>query len=149
MEWRIHQVDVKIAFLTWVIMGEVYIEQEQGFEVHERESHVCKLQKALYKLNQEPGPWYFNIDGYLLRLGFTKSDVDSKLYYAPVDSEMFILVFYVYVGILTIFENIAWMCKEEFDLDFEMKEISFMHYISSIRPYSLHLMLLAQEFISQ
>jgi hypothetical protein len=57
MRWRIHQMDVKTTFLN-VIIEEVYIEQPQGFEVHGRESHVCRLKKALYELKQAPRPWY-------------------------------------------------------------------------------------------
>jgi hypothetical protein len=41
MGWRIHQMDVKTAFLNGVI-EEVYIEQPQSFEVHGMESHVCR-----------------------------------------------------------------------------------------------------------
>jgi hypothetical protein len=43
MRWRIHQMDVKTTFLNEIIEEEVYIEKPQGFEVHERESHVCRL----------------------------------------------------------------------------------------------------------
>jgi hypothetical protein len=50
MGWKIHQRDVKIAFLNGLIHEEVYIEQPLGFEVHVRESHVCKLKKTLYGL---------------------------------------------------------------------------------------------------
>lgn len=44
--------DVKTAFLNGVIEEEVYIEQPEGFELHGRESHVCRLKKALYRLKQ-------------------------------------------------------------------------------------------------
>ena len=65
MGWQIHQMDVKTAFLNGIIQEEVYIEQPQGFEMHGRESHVCKLKKALYGLKQAPRPWYSRIDTYL------------------------------------------------------------------------------------
>jgi hypothetical protein len=39
--------DVKMAFQNRVIEEELYIEQPQGFEVHGRDSHVCRLKKAL------------------------------------------------------------------------------------------------------
>ena len=65
MGWSIHQMDVKKSFLKGVLEEEVYIEQPQGFEVHGRESHVCKLKKALYGLKQAPRDWYSRIDAYL------------------------------------------------------------------------------------
>jgi hypothetical protein len=73
MKWKLHQMDVKIAFLNGVIKEEVYIEQPKGFEVEYRKSHVCKLKKALYGLKQAPRAWYGRIHSFLTRLGFTKS----------------------------------------------------------------------------
>ena len=79
-----HQMDVKTAFLNGFIQEEVYIEQPQGFEVHGKESHVCRLKKALYGLKQAPRAWYSRIDMYLQELGFTKSDADPNLYFIVV-----------------------------------------------------------------
>ena len=50
MKWKIHQMDVKIAFLNGVVEEEVYVEQPLRFETHDRETHVCKLKKVLYGL---------------------------------------------------------------------------------------------------
>ena len=41
IKWKMHQMDVKTAFLNAVIEEEVYIEQPLGFEVEDRKSHVC------------------------------------------------------------------------------------------------------------
>lgn len=73
--------DVKTTFLNGMIEEEVYIEQTQSFEVHGKESHICRVKKALYRLKQGPRAWYSKIDGYLLSMGFTKSETSPNLYY--------------------------------------------------------------------
>ena len=50
--WKIHQIDVKTAFLYEFIEGEVYVRQPTGFDNQSRQ--VCKLQRALYSLKQSP-----------------------------------------------------------------------------------------------
>jgi hypothetical protein len=50
MGWELHQMDVKKTFLNGEIGEEIYIKQPDGFIIHEKESHVCRLKKALYGL---------------------------------------------------------------------------------------------------
>ena len=73
--------DVKTAFLNGVVEEEVYVEKPLFFETHDKYSHVCRLKKSLYGLKQAPKTWYDIIDSFLSSLGFTKSKVDSSLYY--------------------------------------------------------------------
>ena len=87
--------DVKTAFLNGIIQEEIYVEQPQGFEIHERESHVCRLKKALYGLKQAPRAWYSMIDSYLLSMGFQKSEVDPNLYFIMVGDDPLVLLLYV------------------------------------------------------
>jgi hypothetical protein len=95
MGWSLHQMDVNTSFLNGAIEEEVYIEQPQGFEVHPRDTHVCRLKKALYGLKQAPRVWYAKIDNYLIRLGFSKSHADPNLYYKVVNNALVILLLYV------------------------------------------------------
>jgi len=46
--FRLHQMDVKSAFLNGYIDEEVYASQPLGFEDHNNPDHVFKLKKALY-----------------------------------------------------------------------------------------------------
>jgi hypothetical protein len=71
--------DVKTTFVNGEIEEEIYIEQPDGFVIHEKESHVCRLKKALYGLKKAPRAWYARIDGHLMSLGFNKSVVDSPV----------------------------------------------------------------------
>ena len=73
--------DVRKTLLNGKIEQEVFVEQPNGFVLHNKGSHVCKLRKALYGLKQAPRVWYDKIDGFLKSLGFYKSDVDANLYF--------------------------------------------------------------------
>jgi hypothetical protein len=135
MGWRIHQMDVKTTFLNGVIEEEVYIEKPQGFEVHGRESHVCRLKKALYGLKQAPRAWYSRIDGYLQSMGFTKSEADPNLYLIQVGEDPLILVLYVDDLFLTGAEKLIASCKRDLASEFEMKDIGLMHYFLGLEVW--------------
>ena len=93
--WKLHQMDVKTAFLNGEVEQEVYIEQPEGFVTHDKISHVCKLKKALYGLKQAPRAWYGRIDIFLQSLGFSKSIADPNLYIKIIQNHPVILVLYV------------------------------------------------------
>jgi hypothetical protein len=95
--------------------------------IHEKASHVYRLEKALYGLKHAPRAWYDKIHGYLMSLGFKKSVVDPKLYYHIVCEDFFILVLYVDELFLTSSESIIVECKNALDSEFKMKYLVMMH----------------------
>jgi hypothetical protein len=119
--------DVKTTFLNGEIEEEFYIEKSDGFVIHEKASHVYRLEKALYGLKHAPRAWYDKIRGYLLSLGFKKSVVDPKLYYHIVGEEFFILFLYVDELFLMNSESIIVECKNALDSEFEIKYLGMMH----------------------
>jgi hypothetical protein len=135
MKWKLHQMDVKTAFLNGVIEEEVYIEQPQGFEVEDRKTHVCKLKKALYRLKQAPRAWYGRIDSFLTSLGFTKSKVDSNLYFKVMNDEPVILLLYVDNLFLTGEEKLIIDCKKKLAAEFETKDLGQMHYFLGLEVW--------------
>jgi hypothetical protein len=54
MGYRVHHMDVKTTFINGDIEEEVYIEQLDGFVIHEKEYHVCRLKMSLYGLKKPP-----------------------------------------------------------------------------------------------
>jgi hypothetical protein len=135
MKWKLHQMDMKNAFLNGVIEEEVYIEQPQGFEVEDRKTHVCKLKKAMYGLKQAPRSWYGRIDIFLTSLGFTKSKVDSNLYFKVMNDESVIFLLYVDDLFLTGEENLITECKKKLVAEFEMKYLGLMHYFLGLEVW--------------
>jgi len=135
MGWKIHQMDVKTAFLNGLIEEEVYIEQPEGFETFDRESHVCRLKRALYGLKQASRAWYTRIDNYFTGLGFTKSEADANLYHIVVEGKLLIIVLYVDDLILTGDEQLIRSCKEDLAREFEMKDMGLMHYFLGLEVW--------------
>jgi hypothetical protein len=63
------------------IEKEVFVEQPDGFILHNKGTQVCKLRKSLYGLKQAPIVWYDKIDVFLKILSFQKSDTDANIYF--------------------------------------------------------------------
>jgi hypothetical protein len=133
--WKLHQMDVKTAFLNGQVEEEVYIEQPEGFVVQRKESHVCKLKKALYGLKQAPRAWYARIDNYLQSLDFSKSAADPNLYFKVIENHPLILILYVDDLFLTGEEQLIAQCKRELTSEFEMKDIGLMHYFLGLEVW--------------
>jgi hypothetical protein len=64
MDWEIHQIDVKTAFLNGVLEVVIYMNQPEGFVQKGKEHLICKLIKALYGLKQSPRAWYQRNDSF-------------------------------------------------------------------------------------
>jgi hypothetical protein len=80
MDWEIHQIDVKTAFLNGVLEVVIYMNQPEGFVQNGKKHLVCKLIKALYRLKQSPRTWYQRIDSFFINEGFCRSHADHSLY---------------------------------------------------------------------
>ena len=57
--------DVKSTFLNGELEEEVYIEQQEVFRLSEHGDFVCRLNRELNGLKQNPKAWYFRLDKYL------------------------------------------------------------------------------------
>ncbi|XP_028099932.1 uncharacterized protein LOC114299410 [Camellia sinensis] len=78
---KIHQTDIKIAFLNRDLDKEIYMEQLEGFVVKGQEHKVCKLVKSLYGLKQSFKQWHEKFDKIILEFGFKINGHDRCVYY--------------------------------------------------------------------
>jgi hypothetical protein len=93
--FKLHQMDVKSAFLNGPISKEVYVEQPPGFEDPQFPSHVYKLHKALYGLKQAPRAWYECLKEFLLKKGFEIGKVDPTLFTRKQGNDLFVCQIYI------------------------------------------------------
>ena len=127
--------DVKTTFQNDIVQEEVYIKKPQGFEVHGRESHVCRLKKALHDLKWDQGDWYSQIGTYLRQLGFQKSDVDLNLYFILFGEDPLIPMIYVDDLFITRIERLIEGCKKDLASQLEMEDIVLMHYFLGLEVW--------------
>lgn len=88
----------------------------------------CKLKKKLYGLKKTPIAWYAYIDNYLMKLGFTRSNVVPNLYIMEVQGIPFISVLYFEYFFLKGNEPLMIECKRKLASKFEIEDLGFMHY---------------------
>ena len=79
-KWKLHHLDVKLAFLNGYIEEDIYVDQPQGFIKEGKENYVFKLRKALYGLKQAPRAWNSKLDETLKSMGFIRSINDQAVY---------------------------------------------------------------------
>jgi len=98
--WKIHQLDVKNAFLHGDLKGEVYIKLPTGMS-SPLPNIVCKLKHSLYGLKQAPRVWFEKFSTTLLGFSFIQSSYDQSLFLQRTSKGIVILLVYVYDIIVT------------------------------------------------
>jgi len=119
--------DVKTTFIHVILQEQVYFEQPQGFEVHDKKTLVSRLKKEPYGLKKDSRAWYADIDSYPTKLGVTRHNVDPNLYFKVVQAMPLIFGLYVDDLLLTGSEALMLKCKRDMASKFKMKDIRLMH----------------------
>jgi len=93
--FKLHQMDVKGAFLNGDIDEEVYVSQPPGFEDHKYPEHVFKLKKALYGLKQAPRLWYERLSNFLFSQSFERCRTYKTLFIKKLCRDTILVQVYV------------------------------------------------------
>ncbi|KAK1558510.1 hypothetical protein Q3G72_003173 [Acer saccharum] len=94
-KFKLHQMDVKSAFLNGFLQEEVFVEQPKGFVDAHHPNHFYRLKKALYGLKQEPRAWYERLTQFLVDNNYIRGSVDKTLFIKRDNDELFIAQIYV------------------------------------------------------
>jgi hypothetical protein len=80
LDWDIHQMDVKTAFLNGDLDSEIYMKQPPGYVSKQHPDWVCKLENNLYGLKQGARCWNTKIDQYLKKIGYKQCSAEACVY---------------------------------------------------------------------
>nr|GEV47849.1 copia protein [Tanacetum cinerariifolium] len=94
LDFKLFQMNVKIAFLNGFINEEVYAAQTLGFINFGKLDHVYKLKKALYGLKQTPKAWYDGLKAFFINHDYKMGMVYNTLFTNKKSSNLFIVQIY-------------------------------------------------------
>ncbi|KAL0444717.1 UNVERIFIED_CONTAM: hypothetical protein Slati_2194400 [Sesamum latifolium] len=75
-DYKIWQMDMKIAFLNGFIEKEIFMDQPKGFIYVGEEQKVCHLQRSIYGLKQAFRSWNTRFDEVIWDYDFIKNEHD-------------------------------------------------------------------------
>lgn len=91
-QWKILQLDVKIAFLCTLLKKMVVMEHPQEFEVKGYKNKVYLLNKTLYGLKQGVRAWNNTINYLIISLGLKKNFVHGTCTIKLIEKYIFAIV---------------------------------------------------------
>ena len=128
LDWRLHQLDVKNAFLNGDLKEEVYMKHPPGFP-GKKLNQVCRLKKSLYGLKQSPRAWFERLTKVVKRQGYTQGQSDHTLFFKRQRGKIAIMAIYVDDIVLTgDDEDEISHLKQALNKEFQIKDLGDMKY---------------------
>ncbi|RVW39495.1 Retrovirus-related Pol polyprotein from transposon RE1, partial [Vitis vinifera] len=130
LDWNLHQLDVKNAFLNGELEEEVYMKIPPSMETPENSGKVCKLRKSLYGLKQSPRAWFDRLTRVVKKHGFIQCQADYTLFMKhSKEGEMTLFIVYVDDIIITgDDEEGIGNLKKLLAREFEIKDLGQLRY---------------------
>ena len=129
-DWKMHHVDVVIAFFESDFKMKQWIQQSFDFEKKKSE-FVCSLRKALYELKQFLREWYDCLKKYLISLNYICLSVNNCVFVHFID-----IILSIYVDdFLLINFTINDIDKIKIDLNkrFRIKNFDEIHFYFEVK----------------
>ena len=131
---KLHQIDVKTAFLNGELSEEICLKQPEGFVSKGYEDYVCKLKRSIYGLKQSARCWNVELDKKLKGMGFKQCKSDPCIYIKNAKEGYCIIA--VYVDDLIVGgendENIE-LTKKTISEKFEVTDMGLLHYFLGVK----------------
>ena len=130
LDWSLHQLDVKNAFLNGDLEEEVYMDIPAGLETTSNFNKVCRLRKSLYGLKQSLRAWFERFTKVVKGYGFVQCQSDHTLFVKHfLEGKLAILIVYVDDIILTgNHEGKIDLLKKLLTKEFEIKDLGNLKY---------------------
>jgi hypothetical protein len=95
---------------------------------------VCKLDKALYGLNQAPRAWYSKLSAKLVKLGFMISKADTSLFiYNKARVIIYLVVYVDDIVVTSCSQDVIMTLLQDLRYDFALKDLGELHYFLGIQ----------------
>ena len=133
--WRLHQMDVKNAFLHGDLQEEIYMKLPLGMTTSSPHD-VCKLRRSLYGLKQAPRAWFEKFRSTLLSFSFTQSQYDSSLFLHTSTSGIVILLVFMNDIIITGTDcGLITKLQQLLHATFHMKDLGQLTYFLGLEVH--------------
>ncbi|GKD26202.1 retrovirus-related pol polyprotein from transposon TNT 1-94 [Tanacetum coccineum] len=129
MNFIVYQMDVKSAFPNGKLKEEVYAKQPLGFASSEFPNHVCKLEKGLYGLKQDPRAWYEILSTFLTEHKFVRGKIDNTLFVYKTQTD--VILVQIFIDDIIFGSANSKLCKQFAKLmtqRYEMRMMGFLTY---------------------
>lgn len=78
--YKLRQIDVKKVFLQGTLQETIHIAQPLGYVDTNKPDFICKLDKNIYGLMQDPNVWYSRLREFLHFNDFMNNNFDTSIF---------------------------------------------------------------------
>ena len=143
--WKLHQLDVKSAFLHGELREEVYMGIPPGFGTSETTRKVCRLKKSLYGLTQSVRAWFDRFKRAVCSMGYGQHNGDRMMFCRHSYRKITILAFmWMTLSSLEMIRRKE-ILKGCLSKEFEVKDLGCLKYFLGVEeghifvPTEIHL----------